>query len=131
MDTRKEYHSNYRNKNREKVRLWGRNYYQKTKQKHFAQNKTLKSKSYEANRKHRNKLRAVGYLGGKCIVCGYSKCIGVLEFHHKNNNDKENDVSGLLYHTWKTIVEELDKCELLCANCHRELHYIEWAKRHQ
>ena len=69
------------------------------------------------------KLKAIEYLGGKCILCGYDKCQGALEFHHKDPSQKDPD-----YHSFKTIFNErlkieLDKCILLCSNCHRELHF--------
>lgn len=69
------------------------------------------------------KIKAVRYKGGQCELCGYSKCFGALEFHHKNPLEKEFDWSSLRKRSWGTIVEELDKCSILCANCHREVHH--------
>jgi len=75
--------------------------------------------------KRRKKIRkmAVEYKGGKCILCEYDKCIQALEFHHRNDNEKVFGISAKGYtRAWKKVVEELDKCVLVCANCHRELH---------
>ena len=65
----------------------------------------------------------VDYKGGSCIKCGYNKDITALEFHHKNPKDKEIDPSKMMNKSPEFIKNELDKCELLCSNCHREEHY--------
>ncbi len=54
-------------------------------------------------------------------MCGYSKCVDALEFHHINPSNKEKPISQFARFTQKTI-EELEKCVVLCANCHREEH---------
>lgn len=57
------------------------------------------------------------------MVCGFSKCVQALDFHHREPKTKEFGLSirGLT-RSWDKIKLELDKCDLLCANCHRELH---------
>ena len=66
---------------------------------------------------------AVEYKGGKCERCGYSQRIGALEFHHLDSSKKDFNISQRGYtRGWKQVVEELEKCAMLCANCHRELH---------
>lgn len=74
-------------------------------------------------RLRRNKELAVQYKGGKCTKCDYSKCLGALDFHHRD--PKKKDPSWKLMKAWKfeRIIKEIDKCDLLCSNCHRELHY--------
>jgi len=73
--------------------------------------------------KRRKKLRAkaIEYKGGKCSTCGYKKCIGALEFHHLENKDFGLSEKGMT-RSWEKMIPELDKCILVCANCHRELH---------
>lgn len=71
------------------------------------------------------KLRAIEYLGGKCQSCGYDKYYGALEFHHKDPTTKEMSWTKLRCRPWEKQKAELDKCELLCANCHREAHIDE------
>jgi len=68
------------------------------------------------------KQRAVDYLGGKCIDCGYNKCLQALEFDHIDPTQKEFTISGNHCFGWEKIKPELDKCVLRCANCHRERH---------
>jgi len=66
---------------------------------------------------------ALDYKGGSCIVCDYNKCMSTLEFHHLDPNKKEFQISSKLHsRSWKNIVKELDKCVLVCSNCHREIH---------
>lgn len=66
------------------------------------------------------KLQAVAYLGGKCVKCGYNKCVNALEFHHLRNKIHEPTVLIQNSTRLDQIKSELDKCEILCANCHRE-----------
>jgi len=69
------------------------------------------------------KQKAVDYKGGSCINCGYSKCITALEFHHIEPDGKDFSISQKGHtRSWDIIKVELDKCILVCANCHREIH---------
>lgn len=63
--------------------------------------------------------------GGKCMACGYNRCSQALEFHHKNPDEKsfELNIAKLGQLSMETINDEVSKCVLLCANCHREAHY--------
>lgn len=74
-------------------------------------------------RRRKVKLMAIEYKGNKCINCGYDKCVDALEFHHRDPNEKDFSLSNKGHcRSWKEVRKELDKCDLLCANCHRELH---------
>ncbi len=73
---------------------------------------------------HRKRLkaRAVAYKGGKCMLCGYDKCNAALEFHHLDKTIKSFGLSKKgVTRAWSSIQTELDKCILVCANCHREV----------
>ena len=75
--------------------------------------------------KRRKKIRemSVRYKGGKCQLCGYKKCIQALEFHHLDGKKKDFGISADgITRSWNKVKEELDKCIMLCANCHREVH---------
>lgn len=68
------------------------------------------------------KKECVDYLGGKCCVCGYDRCQGSLEFHHRDPEQKDFGLSHKRRHQFEELKKELDKCILVCANCHREIH---------
>ncbi len=70
-------------------------------------------------RQQRLKKQAVVYKGGRCRNCGYDRYIGSLEFHHIDNKSKELDISHSRHTNFEKLKPELDKCILLCANCHR------------
>ena len=79
----------------------------------------------DAVQKRRNKVKllAVEYKGGKCSLCGYNKCIAALEFHHTDPEHKDFSISREgNTRSWEKVKLEIDKCILLCANCHREVH---------
>ena len=58
-----------------------------------------------------------------CSVCGYKRCQRALEFHHLNGTEKEWDVGiGSGWRSKAKLRRELEKCILVCANCHREIH---------
>ena len=78
-----------------------------------------------AVKKRRKKIRkmAVEYKGGRCQICGYDRCPEAMEFHHFDNDKKDFGISQKGYtRSWKKVKAELDKCIMLCANCHREVH---------
>jgi len=68
------------------------------------------------------KVKMLKYKGGKCQVCGYSKCIAALHFHHLVPEEKSFALSSALSKSWILVLKELDKCVVLCANCHAEEH---------
>jgi hypothetical protein len=68
------------------------------------------------------KQKAVDYLGGKCQQCGYKTCVSALCFHHKDPSKKDFAISSNHCLSLERIKIELDKCLLLCANCHAEVH---------
>jgi hypothetical protein len=69
------------------------------------------------------KQQCVDYLGGKCKMCGYNKSLKALEFHHKDPAQKDFQISNRRSTAFgEKLKKELDKCMLLCANCHREVH---------
>lgn len=72
------------------------------------------------------KDKAVEYKGGKCLYCGWKGDSVAFDFHHRNPKEKSFEISGkkLAEITWDAAVKELDKCDLLCAICHRLVHKI-------
>ena len=79
----------------------------------------------KAVNKRRKKIRSmsIAYKGGRCLICGYNKSPAALEFHHLDSSKKDFGISAQGYtRSWEKVKKELNKCVLLCANCHREIH---------
>jgi transposase-like protein len=69
----------------------------------------------------RTKKKLVEYKGGKCQVCEYDKSLNALHFHHLNPNEKDFSISGKSL-SFEKLKSEVDKCILVCSNCHSEIH---------
>ena len=75
-----------------------------------------------AKRRRKIKEFAVSYKGGRCEVCGYSKCVWALDLHHRDPKTKSFGIGARGYtRSWDAVKKEADKCVLVCANCHREI----------
>jgi transcription elongation factor Elf1 len=75
-----------------------------------------------SNRRRELKKKAIEYKGGKCSICGYNKSVRSLVFHHLDPKEKDFDIGHSGYTlSWEKVKKELDKCILVCANCHGEL----------
>jgi hypothetical protein len=90
--------------------------------------------SDERKNEHRIKMRyktqgrkkeLIDLKGGKCIKCGYNKCDRALTFHHRVPSEKRFglDITNIMRYPKNEVLIELDKCDLLCSNCHTELHF--------
>jgi hypothetical protein len=88
---------------------------------------TYKKRKMEliTKRRRRQKKKAISYMGGKCQDCYgiFQDC--VYDFHHLDPTQKEIRPTAALNKSWEEAVKELDKCTLLCSNCHRIRHYGE------
>lgn len=74
--------------------------------------------------KQRFKEECVAYKGGSCVKCGYNKCPAALEFHHRDPTQKEFSLRDIYTVILSDDIKiELDKCDLVCSNCHKEIHY--------
>ena len=72
-------------------------------------------------------LRSVKEKG--CVICGYKICINALVFHHidpstkyKSPNPYKRDFYTMTNNSWRRLRAEVDKCIVVCANCHAEIH---------
>lgn len=151
MADRKEYRKQYRENNAEKIKEYMKEYYQKHKEqfsksaKKYAKTEKGKATSRRNNltygkahrlelaekqrkrQKERKQLIDDYKLSRGCDVCGYNKCANALEFHHsdcRKVGEKKFTIASALKHGigMEIIIEEIKKCVLFCANCHRELH---------
>ena len=92
----------------------------------ISKNKNITTYWYKSNYKkaHEERIKSSKKLKiNGCAICGYNKCDTGLDFHHVNPQDKKFRLNiSNMGRKNKALVEELNKCILLCANCHREIH---------
>ena len=123
----KGYAQNYREANREKERARVRASYQR----HAETRKAAGRRYYWKNVDRTRELRMLAQerLGGKCVNCGES-CGACLDFHHVDRESKEMQVAKLLggRYGMEKIMAEVDKCVLLCRNCHAIIHWDSLAR---
>lgn len=121
----------YRKANPEPYRLAAKKYYHANKAKAAVRAKAWREKNKEyvrikqRERSREHKLEAIEYLGGKCAKCNQTWHPSQYEFHHTNPLDKDGDPSKMLQLKRERLFAELDKCILVCANCHRFIHHGE------
>jgi hypothetical protein len=107
----KYYYAN-KEKSAERAKKW------RSKNKEYVQTKQRENKRLR-------KIKAIEYLGGQCNKCEKNWHPAIYEFHHTDPTTKDRDPSKMLMLSWKRLKSELDKCKLLCANCHRLIHHEE------
>ena len=76
--------------------------------------------------RHKQRIKLNNYkekLG--CTICGFNSYGVALDFHHVDPSTKSGIIGRLIGCKWETIQAELDKCQILCANCHRKYHHSE------
>ena len=96
----------------------------------------LKCKNRSTNNKHlnykaqqerglKNRLHLIKLKGNKCSKCGYNNNVAALCFHHIDESTKsfKIDLRKCSNTKFETLLIEVEKCDLLCHNCHMELHY--------
>lgn len=83
----------------------------------------IRKNNIEKVKRWKRKLKEdmVELKGGKCVVCGYNKSLRALHFHHTNPSEKDITISQNTM-TKEKAIKELDKCVLVCSNCHSEIH---------
>lgn len=75
------------------------------------------------NFRRKKKEQLVNQFGGKCCICGYSKSVRNLSFHHVDPSTKSFGIATKGNDLGITkVIDEAKKCILVCANCHGEIH---------
>ena len=98
---------------------------------YYEKNKAKVIKAAAVNRKKFTADWAAFKSTLKCSVCGENHP-ATLDFHHVDPNEKEHSIDRLVRNcSWKTIERELEKCVVLCANCHRKHHHEERLEKKQ
>lgn len=79
---------------------------------------------YARIKRERNWEKIIEIKGNRCSRCGGEFHWSVFDMHHRDPSVKDFNIGGKLHsYTWERIEQELEKCDLLCANCHRLTHY--------
>lgn len=129
----KEYHRQYYLRNREKRLEQSRRWIEKNPEKHLAalgkwkksERGQLLVKRQRARRLQRQKDFINGFKNRPCADCGIQYPSYVMDFHHRDPSDKDFTVARIKGKPRKVIKAEIEKCDLVCANCHRERHHGE------
>lgn len=77
---------------------------------------------YVNAQRKRKKQQLIEAKGGACAICGFNKYQSALSFHHLEKDKKDFGISGKYCLSMKKLLEETEKCILLCANCHMAIH---------
>jgi hypothetical protein len=87
-------------------------------------NKDLQSYQAQQRRGLARKLQLLNTAGGRCAICGYNKNLAALVFHHTDTAEKDFklDMRSLSNRKLEPVLAEINKCILVCANCHAEIH---------
>ena len=86
--------------------------------------KSLCKKCYESKKRDRFQARIIKFYGKyECEICGYNKCKAAIDFHHIEKSKKDFEISNMRNYSEARLFAELEKCMIVCANCHREIHY--------
>lgn len=101
----------------------GNEFYKRRSDKDFSPYCKECSKEEVICRQRKFKKKCIDYKGGECSECGFSTCDAAMEFHHLDPSKKDFSISRLKLTSFDNrVIKELDKCILLCANCHRMVH---------
>lgn len=138
-EERKEYDKRYYQDNKERLRqrrverYWEDIEHSRQKSKEYAENRIKKRREYDKSEKRRQVWKKKYYqalseskekLGGKCIKCGATER---LQFDHIHPKNKSFEITkNLLMGDKEKFQEELDKCQLLCYDCHLEKTKQSW-----
>lgn len=128
-------------KNKDKINLQRREYWQKNKDKKRAMDKRyylknkprLNEKQREYHRKKENDFLSAYKTGKSCALCGYNEHCEILQFHHKDRREKLFEVTlfKIAKRSPEELKKEIDKCILICPNCHFLLHLREMESKNE
>jgi hypothetical protein len=133
VEKRTEWKREWAKKNKDKIQEYAKRYYdkkknslpksvriKKTKEEIKETDTVARKRRIQRNREYINSIKQ----GNKCLKCGESH-ISCLVFHHRDRREKEYTISDMDNMSLETIKKEIEKCDMLCHNCHAKLHYEE------
>lgn len=124
-----EHYERNKEKIKERNRVAAKKYYHANKEqvskraKQWRESNTEYIRTQQRENKRQRKIDAICYLGSVCKKCSGVFHPSVYEFHHRDPTTKDRDPSKMLQLSKEKLYAELDKCDLLCANCHRLTHH--------
>lgn len=134
----------WRKENSEKYNQYQRDYYSKTREQRNAQQrekyasdpeyaekcKAAAKKRLDTIRQERGSYLSALKMEKGCIKCGYREHPAALDFDHRNPKEKLFIISSYGRRPWDLVLEELKKCDVVCANCHRIKSAENWKAEH-
>jgi hypothetical protein len=129
-EERKAYNKKYYKEHKEEHREEKKVYNKKYREEHKEEQKKYREEHKEDHKKRQKeririfKKFCVEYKGSKCNCCGLkTDQLEVYDFHHLNRDEKEFSVGKMCHADKQMVIKELDKCILVCSNCHRTIEY--------
>ena len=119
-ENKRQYYLN----NCEKINKTSKQYYKDHREKRLEQVKKYRKDHSEYIKQYGEKKEKFindHKLSKGCAICGYNKCASALDFHHPHD-DKKFGIGRSKHRSFNSFKKEMDKCIVICANCHRELH---------
>jgi hypothetical protein len=104
---------------------------------HIAEMRAYHRKNYQSHKQEaivratKRRKRIIAWFTslktGKCCKRCPETHPACLEFHHRDGNSKVLEIAAMVSQGWseRKIVDEIEKCDLICANCHRKHHWVE------
>lgn len=81
---------------------------------------------YRYYKRHERKIELIKYKGGQCKICDikFNNNSEIFDFHHRVSINKKFGISGnVMEMSIENLKSEVDKCDLVCSNCHRTIHF--------
>jgi len=127
LEKRREYQNKYYHENSKKINEVSKRWRDNTPEKQKEYSIKYRERKAKTDKQRRERVKKyVNYykLSKGCAICGYRKCVEALVFHHIDNGNKKFDVASVAKNgaNIERIKNEIDKCMVLCSNCHAELH---------
>jgi len=115
--TQKEISRRYYLKHKERIKEETREYYRNNRDKCIQQ-----GKDYAQKKKRDHLTLLISLKSGPCVDCGHTFHPAAMDFDHRESSPTNRSIGNMKYNSIETILEEVAKCDLRCANCHRVKH---------